>query len=94
MKNYLTVKIESWLGMVIIFLVSVFLLNIFLVAVKNFDSDIIIINSTSEPILVKNISETEKQLIRDWIKDNKIELPEDFSFKYFINKYPSRPWLE
>jgi len=92
MRNFLTIEIESYVGAIFIGLLAVFFIGLIFIAMKNFDSEVTII--TSEQVQVKTISATERELILDWISDNKVKIPEEVGYRYLINKYPSRPWLK
>lgn len=80
------------MGAIFIMLFTVFSIGLIFISIKNFNSDITII--TSEQIQVKTISATERALIRNWISENKVEIPEEVGYRYLVQKYPSRPWLK
>lgn len=80
------------MGAIFITLFTVFSIGLIFISIKNFNSDITII--TSEQIQVKTISTTERELIRNWISENKVEIPEEVGYRYLVQKYPSRPWLK
>lgn len=80
------------MGAIFIMLFAVFSIGLIFISIKNFNSDITII--TSEQIQVKTISATERELIRNWISENKVEIPEEVGYRYLVQKYPSRPWLK
>lgn len=92
MRNILTVHIESWVGAIFISLLALFFIGLIFISIKNFNTDVTII--TSEQAQVKTISATERELIRNWIKESNIEIPEEVGYRYLIEKYPSRPWLK
>ena len=92
MRNFLTIEVESYMGAMFITLLAAFFIGFLFISIKNLDSDISII--TSEQVHVKNISATERELIRNWIRENKVEIPEEVGYRYLIKKYPSRPWLK
>lgn len=92
MRNILTVQIESYVGAIFISLLAAFFVGLIFISIKNFNSDVTII--TSEQARVKTISATERVLISNWIRENKIEIPEEVGYRYLIEKYPSRPWLK
>ncbi|OGN13425.1 MAG: hypothetical protein A3J47_01570 [Candidatus Yanofskybacteria bacterium RIFCSPHIGHO2_02_FULL_43_22] len=92
MRNLLTIEIESYVGAIFISLLAVFFIGFMFTSIKNFNSDVTII--TSEQVQVKTISATERELIRSWIRDNKVEIPEEVGYRYLLEKYPSRPWLK
>ena len=80
------------MGAIFIGLLATFFVGLIFIAMKNLDSDITII--TSERIEVKTISATEREFIRNWIRENNIEIPEEVGYRYLVEKYPSRPWLK
>ena len=90
--NQLTAQIESRLGAFYISLLGLFFIGLIFIALKNFNSDLLIINSQSAQ--VKTISTTERYLIDGWIKENQIEVPEGKGYRYVIQQYPSKPWLK
>ncbi len=75
-------------------LLSLFFISLLLVAVKNANSDVDIINATYMNNKITRISQNERFLIQQWIKDEKIEVPEKSGYNYLVKKYPNRPWLE
>ena len=74
MSNPLTIQVESRLGVVYVSLLGLFFVGLIFIALKNFNSDLIVLDSQSAQ--VKTISTTERYLINDWIQRNKIEVPE------------------
>lgn len=80
------------MGAIFIMAFAVFSIGLVFISIKNFNSDITII--TSEQVQVKTISATERELIRNWISENKVEIPEEVGYRYLVQKYPSRPWLK
>jgi hypothetical protein len=92
MKNFLTIEVESYMGAIFITLLAAFFIGLLFISIKNLDSDITII--TSEQVQVKTISATERELIRNWVIENKVEIPKGVGYRYLIKKYPSRPWLK
>lgn len=95
MKNPLTFHIESWLGLVFILVFSAFLVGTFVLAVRNFGSDIDILTSLGSEVKLKTVSAEEKILIDGWLAKNNpgISVPE-VGYQYLIRKYPGKPWLE
>lgn len=91
MNNPFTVQVESRLGALYISLLGIFFVGLIFIALKNFESDSIILNS--ETVQVKTISSTERDLINNWIQDNQIEIPKGKGYKYIIQQYPSKPWF-
>ena len=80
------------MGAVFISLLAAFFIGLMFTSVKNFDSEVTVINA--EQVRVKTISVAERELIRTWIKENKIEIPQGVGYKYLLEKYPSKPWLK
>ena len=93
-KNPNTFRIESSLGAVFISLLSMFFIGLLFISIKNFNSDVDIINGTYNNARVSKVSQTELVLIKDWVQDNKINIPEGRGYRYLIRKYPNKPWLE
>ncbi|KKR88661.1 MAG: hypothetical protein UW43_C0002G0067 [Candidatus Yanofskybacteria bacterium GW2011_GWA1_44_21] len=91
MRNFLTMEVESWVGSVFVIGLALFFVGLIFITMRNFNSDISIMNSTQAK--VKGISATESVLIRDWVKQNDIKIPDGKGYRYVISKYPARPWL-
>ena len=92
MKNPLTLKIESWLGLVIVLIISIFLVGWFLIAVRNFNSDTEILNSSITKL--KIVSPEEKSLIDQWLQQDNIGISaSEVGYRYIIQKFPDKPWL-
>lgn len=89
--NPLTTQIESRLGATYISLLTLFFVGLIFIALKNFNSDSIVLGAQSTQ--VKTISNTERYLIEGWIKENQIEIPEGKGYRYVTQKYPSKPWF-
>lgn len=94
MKNPLTFRVESSLGAVYISLLSMFFIGLLFTAVKNFESDVDIMTSTSGSIKTLKISATESALIQEWIVGNGVIIPKGSGYRYLLRKYPDRPWLD
>lgn len=90
--NFLTIKIESYMGAIFISLLAAFFIGLIFISVKNFGSDVSVINS--EQVRIKTVSTAERVLIQNWIKENDVEIPEGVWYKYLLERYPSRPWLK
>ena len=90
--NQLTAQIESRLGAFYISLLGLFFIGLIFIALKNFNSDLLILDSQSAQ--VKTISTTERYLIDGWIKENQIEVPKGKGYRYVIQQYPNKPWLK
>ncbi len=84
-------QVESRMGAVFISLMAMFMAGILFIAIKNYDSDQIVLDASATQ--VKSMSSTERQLIAQWIKDNNIAIPPGQGYNYFIHQYPDRPWL-
>jgi hypothetical protein len=92
MKNPLTFKIESWLGSVIVLIVSAFLVGWFLIAVRNFNSDTEILNSSITKL--RTVSPEEKSSIDQWLQQDNIGISaSEVGYRYIIQKFPDKPWL-
>jgi hypothetical protein len=89
--NPLTVQVESRLGAVYISLLGLFFVGLIFIALKNFESDSLVLNSQSAQ--VKTVSNTERDLINIWIQENQIEVPKGEGYRYVIQQYPSKPWF-
>ena len=89
--NPLTAQIESRLGAFYVSLLSFFFVGLIFIALKNFNSDTIVLGAQNAQ--VKTISNTERYLIEGWVKENQIEIPEGKGYRYVIQKYPSKPWF-
>ncbi len=90
--NPLTIQVESRLGAFYISLLGLFFVGLIFIALKNFNSDLLVLDSQSAQ--VKTISTTERDLIKDWTKENQIEIPKGKGYRYLIQRYPSKPWLK
>lgn len=90
-SNPLTVQVESRLGAVYVSLLGMFFVSLIFIALKNFNSDLIILDSQNAQ--VKNISTMERNLINGWIKESQIEVPKGKGYRYVIQRYPSKPWF-
>ena len=92
MSNPLTLQVESRRGAVFISLLGMFFVGLIFIALKNFESDSIILDS--QTVQIKTISNTERYLIDGWVKDNNIRIPEGKGYRYVIQQYPSKPWFK
>ncbi|OGN01658.1 MAG: hypothetical protein A3G51_02945 [Candidatus Yanofskybacteria bacterium RIFCSPLOWO2_12_FULL_43_11b] len=92
MNNPLTLQVESRLGALYVSLLGLFFVGLIFIALKNFNSDSIILNSQTAQ--VKTISTTERDLINGWITENQIEIPQGKGYRYVIQQYPSKPWFK
>jgi len=91
MENPLTMQVESRLGAAYISLLSLFFIGLMFIALKNFNSDAIVLES--DATRVKTISTTERQLIENWVQDNNIQIPEGEGYRYLMRIYPNKPWI-
>lgn len=80
------------MGAIFISLLTLFFIGFLFISMKNFNSEMSLIDSISAQI--KTISETERSLIQAWIKENQIQIPEGRGYRYIIQTYPSKPWLK
>ena len=87
----MTMQVESRLGAAYITLMSLFFIGLIFIALKNFNSDVAIVGA--EQAHAKTISNTERALIENWVKEKNIELPEREGFRYLIKRYPDKPWI-
>lgn len=94
MKNPITFRVESSLGAVFISLLSFFFIGLLFISIKNFETETDVMDITAGNNKVSNFSNPERALMRNWILDNDVELPEGSGYKYLIRKYPDRPWLD
>ncbi len=92
MNNPLTLQVESRLGAVYISLLGLFFVGLIFIALKNFNSDSVILDSQTAQ--VKTISSTERDLINNWVQDNQIEIPKGKGYRYIIQQYPDKPWFK
>lgn len=92
MKNPLTFRVESWLGSVFVLIISAFFVGFFIIAVKNFNSDTDILNSSS--VKLRTVSPEEKSMIDQWLQQNNIGISApEVGYRYIIQKFPDKPWL-
>ena len=91
MTNPLTMQVESRMGAIFIGVFALFLAGVLFIAIKNYDSDQIILDASVTQ--VKTMSSTERQLIAQWVQGNNIQIPEGKGYNYIVHEYPDRPWL-
>lgn len=91
MTNPLTMQVESWMGAVFVSLTAIFMAGIIFVAIKNYDSDQIVLDASVAQ--VKSMSSTERQLIAQWVNGNNITIPDGKGYRYLVQQYPNRSWL-
>ncbi len=85
-------QVESGLGAVFVVALAAFFIGFLFIMMKNFNSDAIALNASQTE--VKFMSQTERQLINDWIVENNIQIPDGKGYRYLEEQYPSRPWLK
>ena len=79
----------------IVLIVAVFLVGIFIIAVKNFGTDAEILSSSANGVRIRTVSAQEKVLIDSWLAKNNTGISvEDVGYRYLIKKYPDKPWTE
>lgn len=91
MKNFLTYQTESYAGAALIVLFSAFLLGLFFLAVRGFGNDLEMSGDNQTQVL--HISDTQRQLMDDWVMENNIQIPPGEGYRYLLRTYPSKPWL-
>ena len=89
--NPLTTQVESRLGAAYISLMALFFIGLIFIALKNFNSDVVLLEA--DQTRIKTISSTERTLIEGWVKENNIELPEGEGYRHLIRKYSNKPWI-
>ena len=62
-------------------------------AIKNFESDIDIMNVDYNQGRIIKVSQTEKALVEEWVMKNNIEIPTGLGYKFLVRKYPDKPWI-
>ncbi|MBI4160678.1 MAG: hypothetical protein HY506_02110 [Candidatus Yanofskybacteria bacterium] len=91
MKNFLTVRVESWLGSVFIIALSAFFVGLFFTATKNFGSDMEILNSDNAKL--RTVSSQERNLIDEWLARNNAGFSvEELGYRFIVKKFPDKPW--
>jgi len=93
LRNPLTFQIESSLGAVFISLLSLFFIGLLFISIKNFGNDVDVLAASSD-IRVSKLTQTERLLLKQWIEDNHVTIPEGFGYNYLLRKYPKKPWLD
>lgn len=91
-RNPLTFRIESWVGAVLVLGFSAFMVGIFIVALKNFNSDVDILNASGTK--VKTIPSYERAMIDEWISKSNIGLSvQEVGYRYILQHFPDKPWI-
>ena len=93
MRNPLTFQIESSLGAVFISLLSLFFIGLLFISIKNFGNDVDVLAASSDT-RVSKLTQTERLLLKQWIEDNHVTIPEGSGYNYLLRKYPKKPWLD
>ncbi len=75
----------------LIVLFSAFLLGFFFLAVRGFGDDLEMSGDNQTQLL--HISDTQRQLMDDWVMENNIQIPPGEGYRYLLRTYPSKPWL-
>ena len=75
-------------------ILGLFLSSLLFVTIKNAQTDIDIMSATQGQIKSKIVSRTELVLMQEWLKINKIKIPERQGYRYILKTYPERPWLQ
>ena len=91
-RNPLTIKVESYLGAFFVLSTAIFFGLMVYRSAQDFDSESIIMES--QRVSIKTVSPTEKTLINNWVKANHITLPKGKGYRYVINEYKTKPWLD
>lgn len=72
--------------------ISASLVGFFIIAVRNFNSDVDVLNSTTAKARV--VGSQERMLIDQWLEENGTGISvQDVGYKYILNKFPNRPWI-
>ncbi len=91
MESFSTWKLESILGAILVVLVAGFFVTKIFAVLSDFNTEVEI--QTNDQVVVKGIPETERKLIEAWVHDNNIEVPPGKGYRYLIQTYPDKPWL-
>jgi hypothetical protein len=93
MKNFLTFKVESYMGAFFVVALGTFFIILFFLLRQSFEADVDVINANNAK--VKFVSVPERNLIDEWAAQNNILIPESASrYRYIINTYPNKPWTQ
>lgn len=79
------------MGSAFMFLLAGFMVGLFFIAFKNFNSDVDVLDSTQTRL--KTISPVERELIDEWLKSGAVEVPPGTRYRTILKDYPSKPWL-
>ncbi len=92
MRSPLTFRIESAVGSIFVLIFTAFMIGLFFIANKNFESELDIL-SIANPT-AKTYAKRETILINKWVEENKILIPSGKSrIRYLLEQYPDRPWF-
>ena len=103
MRNPLTFRIESWVGVVFLVGLTSLLIGFMYTAMANFDSDMGSLSmEQSGASQAKHparlvLSATERGLMDDWLAENSatVTIPSGVDhYNFLVKKYPSKPWLK
>jgi hypothetical protein len=94
MRNPFTFQVESYSGAIFMLLIGAFFTSFLYIAIKNFNSDLDVLDAQGAVAHIKTISPTQRLLMESWMRDNNIELPEGKNLRWLLTQYPNRPWLQ
>lgn len=94
MRNPLTFRVESSLGAAFVSLLSMFFIGLLFIAIKNFETDVDIMSMDTQNNRIRTTSKTEFNLMKEWVDDNDINIPEGSGPRYLRREYPDKPWLD
>ena len=93
MKNIMTFRVESYLGIFFVTALGIFFMGFFVLATRSFEADVDAISFGNNKIRV--ISRTEENLINEWLLENEMDIPDSKAYyRYILKNNPDRPWLE
>lgn len=90
--NWSTFRVEAGWGSLIVLLVSAFAVTKLYSAIIDFSMEVDI--QSTNIAQLKTIPESQRVLIAQWIRENSIEVPTGKGYRYIINTYPEKPWLD
>ena len=85
-------KVESYMGAFFVLSTAIFFGLMIYRSAQDFDSENMVMES--QRVRIKTVSPTEKALINDWVNENHITLPKGKGYRYVINEYKTKPWLD
>lgn len=101
MRNPLSLRVESWIGVALLVALAIFMGSFMYSAMANFNSDMAVLDSTNvQPKIVKSIRavpETERALIDQWLSDSEtvVTVPAGIDkYIYISRQYKDKPWLK